>query len=50
MTIGEWWAEYEAKAPAGTNEKFAGKLTGSDVDELTAWMEEKKNGDSGHQG
>jgi hypothetical protein len=42
MTMGEWWAEYEFKAPADKGEKFAGKLTASDVDELKAWMDESK--------
>ena len=40
MTIGEWWAEYDLHAPAG-EEKFAGKLTRSDVDDLKDWMEKK---------
>jgi hypothetical protein len=40
MTMGEWWAEYDLRAPAG-DEKFAGKLTRKDVDELRDWMSEK---------
>jgi hypothetical protein len=40
MTMSEWWVEYEAKAPAAKGEKFAGKLTRSDVDELNAWLKE----------
>jgi hypothetical protein len=38
MTMSEWWVEYEAKAPAAKGEKFAGKLTRSDVEELNAWI------------
>jgi hypothetical protein len=41
MTIAEWWLEYETNAPSQDGEKFAGKLTRSDVDDLKAWMEEK---------
>jgi hypothetical protein len=40
MTMGEWWAEYDLRAPSG-DEKFAGKLTRKDVDELRDWMSEK---------
>jgi hypothetical protein len=40
MTMGEWWAEYDLQAPAG-EDKFAGKLTRKDVDELRDWMNEK---------
>lgn len=40
MTVGEWWAEYDLRAPAG-EEKFAGKLTRDDVDELRDWMNER---------
>jgi hypothetical protein len=46
MTMGEWWAEYQLKAPAPAGEKLAGKLTADDVDDLKAWMEAKDNGDS----
>lgn len=46
MTMGEWWAEYQLKAPAPPGEKLAGKLTADDVDDLKAWMEAKDNGDS----
>ena len=42
MTVGEWWAEYDLRSPAG-DEKFAGKLTRNDVDDLRAWMNEKAN-------
>jgi hypothetical protein len=45
MTIGEWWAEYDLKAPADKGEKFAGKLTRSDVEDLKAWMDEKNGED-----
>jgi hypothetical protein len=44
MTISEWWIEYELRAPVG-EDKFAGKLTRSDVDDLKAWMEEKNGAD-----
>jgi hypothetical protein len=40
MTMGEWWAEYDLRAPSG-DEKFAGKLTRNDVDELRDWMNER---------
>lgn len=40
MTMCEWWAEYDLRAPAG-DEKFAGKLTRDDVDELRDWMNER---------
>lgn len=42
MTIGEWWAEYELHSPNG-DEKFAGKLTRQDVDELLTWTNKKAN-------
>ena len=41
MTISEWWLEYESKTSSQTGEKFAGKLTRADVDDLKAWMDEK---------
>lgn len=44
MTISEWWLEYELRSPA-EKEKFAGKLTRSDVDDLKAWMDEKDGAD-----
>jgi hypothetical protein len=34
MTIPEWWLEYELNAPKDPKEKFAGKLTRADVEEL----------------
>ena len=34
MTISEWFAEYELRAPAGEGERYAGSLTRADVDEL----------------
>lgn len=44
MTINEWWAEYDLHASA-SSEKFAGKLTRNDVDDLKAWMEQKNGAD-----
>ncbi len=38
MTIPEWWLEYELKAPHETGEKYAGKLTRADVEELKEYM------------
>jgi hypothetical protein len=38
MTISEWWVEYESKAAFADSDKFAGKLTRSDVDELLDWV------------
>ena len=40
MTIGEWWAEYDVRAPADDT-RYAGKLTRRDVDDLLAWTNEK---------
>jgi len=43
MTISEWWAEYDINAPSEPSEKYAGKLTRADVDELKDYL---KNGSS----
>jgi len=34
MTISEWWLEYEINAPSDPKEKYAGKLTRAEVEEL----------------
>ena len=34
MTISEWWLEYEINAPTDPKEKYAGKLTRAEVEEL----------------
>ena len=34
MTISEWWLEYEINVPSDPKEKYAGKLTRADVEEL----------------
>ena len=46
MTVGEWFAEYELRAPAQPGDRFAGKLTRGDVDDLLEWTRsgKKKNG------
>ncbi len=38
MTIPEWWLEYDLKSPQETGEKFAGRLTRADVEELKEYM------------
>ena len=38
MTIPEWWLEYELRAPAPKDERYAGTLTRADVDELKEYM------------
>jgi hypothetical protein len=38
MTISEWWAEYEINVPTDPKEKYAGKLTRADVEELKDYM------------
>lgn len=40
MTVSEWWLEYEAKAPFAESDKFAGKLTQADVDDLLDWVKD----------
>lgn len=40
MTMGEWWTEYDVRAPADDT-RYAGKLTRRDVDDLLAWTNEK---------
>ena len=47
MTLNEWWAEYDLHAEVA-GEKFAGKLTRSDVDDLKAWMDEKDGASRRH--
>jgi hypothetical protein len=37
MTIPEWWAEYDLNTKAAPGDKFAGKLTQGDVDDLLEW-------------
>jgi hypothetical protein len=37
MTIPEWWAEYDLNTKAAPSDKFAGKLTQGDVDDLLEW-------------
>ena len=44
MTIGEWWIEYDLHV-SSADEKFAGKLTRNDVEDLKSWMEEKNGAD-----
>lgn len=39
MTISEWWAEYELRAPRDTG-AFAGKLTRADVEELKEYLKD----------
>lgn len=34
MTISEWWLEYEINAPSDPKDKYAGKLTRAEVEEL----------------
>lgn len=34
MTISEWWLEYEINVPLDPKEKYAGKLTRAEVEEL----------------
>jgi len=43
MTISEWWAEYDINAPSEPGEKYAGKLTRADVEELKDYL---RNGSS----
>jgi hypothetical protein len=38
MTIPEWWLEYDLKAPKDPAEKYAGKLTRADIEELKAFI------------
>ena len=38
MTIPEWWIEYELRAPAPKDERFAGTLTRVEVEELKDFM------------
>lgn len=38
MTIAEWWVEYEFRAPARKDERYAGTLTQADVDDLKEYM------------
>jgi hypothetical protein len=43
MTISEWWLEYDLNAPSDPKEKYAGKLTRAEVEELKEYM---RNGSS----
>jgi len=38
MTIPEWWLEYELRAPAAKDERYAGTLTRAEVEELKDYM------------
>lgn len=38
MTISEWWLEYELRAPAPKDERYAGTLTRAEVEELKEYM------------
>lgn len=48
MTVSEWFAEYDLRVTNAPGDKFAGKLTRGDVDELLDFAKNgrKKNGPS----